>query len=282
MRGHRVVICIALLAVCGWCGWVSGEHRRSGAAETTWLVTLCAVLLFDLALWRGRSGGHRGLHLQPANEPWPRRGRGGNGPAFRGVAPWLALAAAALAWDVLGIDSGPHQYHLTISALAQAYRPLNAALLLVWILVGVGYEAARVRAPIDDAGAAYDGGDPQGPEYRGTFVAAMGPLGIERGTSALLLPQSPPVGIVFWVAIPVVAVLIDAAARRSDGRAATAEEFVRFISTSGLVNLALIAAWALAAFTSLPADVPDRDAARATDLCTRADHPITITSGRGH
>ena len=63
-------------------------------------------------------------------------------------------SAVALAWDVLGIDTGPHQYHLTISALAQAYRPLNAALLLVWMLVGVGYEAARVRAPIDGAGAA--------------------------------------------------------------------------------------------------------------------------------
>jgi hypothetical protein len=248
VRGHRVVFDIVLLAVCGWCGWVSGDHRNSGAAEITWLVTLCAVLLFDLALRRGGSSEHRGLHLRPANEPWPRRGRGGNGPAFWGVAPWLALVAAALAWDVLGIDSGPHQYHLTISALAQAYRPLNAALLLVWILIGVGYEAARVRAPIDGAGAAHDGRDPQGPEYRGTFVAAMGPLGIQRGTSALLLPQSPPVGIVFWVAIPVVAVLIDAAARRSDGRVATAEEFVRFISTSGLVNLALIASWAFAGF----------------------------------
>ena len=248
VRGHRVVICIGLLAACGWCGWVSGEHRRSGAAEITWLVTLCFVFLFDLALWRGRSGGHRGLHLRPADEPWPRPGRGGNGPAFRGVAPWLALAAAALAWDVLGIDSGPHQYHLTISALAQAYRPLNAALLLVWILVGVGYEAARVRAPIDDTGTPRDGGDPQGPEYRGTFVAALGPLGVQRGSSALLLPQSPPLGILFWVAIPVVAVLIDVASRRSDGRAATAEEFVRFISTSGLANLALIAAWGFAGF----------------------------------
>ncbi len=147
MHGHRVVICISLLAVCAWCGLVSGEHRKSGAAELTWVVALCAVLLFDLALWRGRSGGSRGLYLRPAQQPWPRRGRGGYGPAFRGVAPWLALVAVALAWDVLGIDSGPHQYHLTISALAQAYRPLNAALLLVWILVGVGYEAARVRCP---------------------------------------------------------------------------------------------------------------------------------------
>ena len=62
------------------------------------------------------------------------------------------LLAVALAWDVLGIDTGPHQYHLTISALAQAYRPLNAGLLLVWMLVGVGYQAARVRAPSANPG----------------------------------------------------------------------------------------------------------------------------------
>ena len=249
MRGHRVVIGIAFLVLCGWCGWISGDHRKSVAAEVTWVVTLCAVLLLDLALWRGRSGTRRGLRLRPADDPWPRPGRGGHGPALRGVAPWLALVVVVLAWDVLGIESGPHQYHLTISALAQAYRPLNAALLLVWILVGVGYEAARVRAPIDGAGTPQDGGHPYGPEHQTAFVGAMGPLGIRHGgTSALLLPQIPAVGIIFWVAVPVAAVLVDAAARHSDGRTATAEEFVRFISTSGLVNVALIAAWAFAGF----------------------------------
>ena len=74
---------------------------------------------------------------------------GGSGPALRGVAPWLVLIVVLIAWEILGIDTGPHQYHLTISALAQAYRPLNAGLLLVWMLVGIGYEAARVRVPID-------------------------------------------------------------------------------------------------------------------------------------
>jgi hypothetical protein len=50
---------------------------------------------------------------------------------MRGVAPWLGFIVVIVAWEVLGIDTGPNQYHLTISALAQAYRPLNAALLLV-------------------------------------------------------------------------------------------------------------------------------------------------------
>jgi hypothetical protein len=248
VRGHRVVVGITVLAVCGWCGWVSAYHRRSAAAEITWLVTLGAVLSFDLALWRGRTNGRWGLRLRPAGDPWPRPGRGGNGPALRGVLPWLALLVVALAWDVLGIDSLPHQYHLTISALAQAYRPLNAALLLVWIIVGIGYEAARVRAPIGDGESTRDDPEPQGPEHRGALAAALGPLGIQHGTPALLLPQSPPVGIAFWLTIPILAVLIDTVARRSAGYAPTAEEFVRFISTSRLANLALIAAWAFAGY----------------------------------
>ncbi len=155
---------------------------------------------------------------------------------------------AALAWDVLGIDTGPHQYHLTISALAQAYRPLNAALQLVWVLVGIGYETARVRAPAGRIGAGSDEGGPRGPNSGGAFAVALGSLGPHHASPALLLPQSPPVGVAFWVAVPVVAVIIDAAARRSHGSTATAEEFVRFISTARLANLALIAAWVFAGY----------------------------------
>ncbi len=234
--------------MCAWCGWVSGYHRTTEAAGFTWLVTLGAVLLFDLALWRGRATAHWGVHLRRVDNPWPRQGRGGGGQAFRGVAPWLALLMAALAWDALGIDTGPHQYHLTISALAQAYRPLNAALLLVWILVGIGYEAARVRAPAGRIGAGSDEGNPRDPNPGGALGAAMASLGPHHTSPALLLPQSPPVGVAFWVAVPVVAVLIDAAARHSHGRTATAEEFVRFISTARLAHLALIAAWVFAGY----------------------------------
>ena len=159
------------------------------------------------------------------------------------ASPWLVLVAVALGWDVLGIDSGPHQYHLTISALAQAYRPLNAALLLVWILGGAGYEAAQGPSPIR-----HDGIPPKNAHRvtppGGALAATMGSVGpAHSGTAGLLLPQCPPVGIAFWVAVPLVAVVINFAARRSGGRYATAEEFVRFISTARLANLALIAAW---------------------------------------
>ena len=248
MRGRRVAIGVAALALCAWCGWASGYHRSSVAAEITWLVTVLAVLLLGVLLRHGTTGGHGFWHVHRAAEPWPRPGRGGNGPALRGAALWLSLIVIALAWDILGIDSGPHQYHLTISALAQAYRPLNAALLLVWVLAGVGYQLARVRTPVDDTPVRKgpDATDP--PAHGGAFALAAGPVGMHTGAPALLLPQDPGVGVAFWIIVPVVAVLIDVAARHSHGRRATAEEFVRFITNARLANLALIAAWLVAGY----------------------------------
>jgi hypothetical protein len=245
VRARGVVLGLAGIALCAWCGWVSGYHRTTSAAEITWGISLAAVLLVDLALWRGMTGRRLGWRLEPARDPWPRIDRGGPGPALRGVAPWLALLVVALAWDVLGIDTGPHQYHLTISALAQAYRPLNAALLLVWMLVGIGYGAARVRAPVESGGHA---DDPRTPESGGALAAAMGSPGAHPATPALLLPSSPPIGVAFWVAVPLVALLIDVSARHSEGRRANAEEFLRFISTSRLARIALVAAWGFAGY----------------------------------
>jgi hypothetical protein len=88
------------------------------------------------------------------------------------------------------------------------------------------------------------------PKTRGGAALAMavGSTGAHHGTTGLLLPQSPGVGVAFWVAVPIVAVVIDAARRRSAGRLATAEEFVRFISTAWPANLALIAAWGFAGY----------------------------------
>ncbi len=211
-------------------------------------VTAGAVVAFDVALWRGTRAGRGGLDLEPARDPWPRPGRGGTGQALRGVAPWLVFVVVIVAWEVLGIDTGPHQYHLTISALAQAYRPLNAALLLVWVLVGVGYEAARLRAPVDGPNERRHRDSPKTRDDGAAFAGAVGSFGAHHGTTGLLLPQNPGAGVAFWVAVPVVAVLIDTAARRSAGRRATAEEFVRFVSTAWPANLALIAAWVFAGY----------------------------------
>jgi hypothetical protein len=152
VRGHGVAEGTAAVALYAWCGWASGFHRTTPGADISWLVTTVAVA-FGLALWRGTRTGRAGLRLEPARNPWPRPGRGGAGPAVRGLALWLGLIFVIVAWDRLGIDTGPHQYHLTISALAQAHRPLNAALLLIWVLVGVGYaqraSARQPTAPMD-------------------------------------------------------------------------------------------------------------------------------------
>src|ERR1700733_4738310 len=239
---------VAVLAACAWCGWASAFHRTTPAAEITWLITLTVVVLVDVALWRGAKGGRPAWPLQRVREPWPRHGRGGSGPALRGGAPWLALIAVLLAWEVLGIDTGPRQYHLTISALAQAYRPLNAGLLLVWGVVGIGYEVARVRAPTDSSGARPGQACPPSPKRGAAFTMAMGSLRSHHEAPALLLPQNPPAGLAFWVAVPLAAVLSDWSARHSEGRRASAEEFIRFISTSRRAHYALIAAWGFAGY----------------------------------
>ncbi len=258
---RRSALVAAAVVLGAWCGWVSGFHRTTVAAEATWAISTVAVVALDVALWRRRP-----RELAAA---WPRPGRGGSRRALVGVSPWLVLLVVALAWDVLGIDTGPHQYHLTISALAQAYRPLNAALLLVWLLVGIGYELARRRAPgpaltaqteqtaptaaegtvggEGDGGGGGGGGGLPGAGGRGVGLAG---LAAHPGAVApsLLLPASPPAGVAFWVAVPVGAVAIDVMARRSAGRFATAEELVRFISTARWANVLLIAAWLVAGY----------------------------------
>jgi len=242
-----MVFGIVAVAAAAWCGWASGFHRTTVAAETTWLVTLAAVVLFDVWLWRQSSAGPGTWLIEQVGEPWPPPGRGGRGPALRGVAPWVALLSVVLGWEALGIDSGPHQYHLTISALAQAYRPLNAALLLVWLLVGIGYEVARVRRTPTEGMTSRGERAAGPPDRRGAFVA-VGSLSTHHGSPALLLPQSPPVGLAFWVLVPCAAVLLDRAARHSGGRYASAEEFIRFISTTRIANAALIVAWTFAGY----------------------------------
>ncbi len=242
------------MLVCAWCGWVSGFHRDTLAAEVTWLVSLGAVIAVDVSLWVGRRGLRWGWHLHPAADPWPRPGRGGARAALLGTAPWLALILIALAWDILALDTPPRHYHLTISALSQAYRPLNAALLLIWLGIGVGYGATRARAPSAPARAT------AAPPEANPDAPGAGVVGLVTATASrqhahpgpllpgLLLPQVPAVGVAFWVAVPVVALAIDQIARHSGGRVATAEEFLRFISTATLAKVVLVAVWVFAGY----------------------------------
>ncbi|HWD56359.1 MAG TPA: hypothetical protein VG346_14630 [Acidimicrobiales bacterium] len=244
---------LGALALAAWCGWVSGFPRSSSAAEVTWVVSLAIVVAAGAAFWRGRRGARVGWHLAPA-DPWPRSGRGGAGPAWRGMAPWLVLIALATAWDVLGIDTGPHSSHLTISALSQAFRPLNALLLLVWMLVGIGYAAARARVPLGDAretlglGPSAQAAQPQLAAGWGAGLVSATAAHGHAVAPALLLPSNRAVGVAFWIGVLVATVAVDLIARRSAGRVATAGDFARFISTSPVANVALVAAWAFAGY----------------------------------
>jgi hypothetical protein len=253
VRGRRIRYVVGGAALCAWCGWVSGFHRSIAPAEITWVVSVAIVVGLAVLFRRGRRGVAFGLNIGTAAEPWPRAGRGGTGEAWRGVAPWLVVIVIGAVWDGLGIDTGPHEYHLTISALSQAYRALNALLLLVWMFVGIGYAAARARAPVGSLPLDGASGRETGAERRGGAVLcgaglAPGGGGGHALMPALLLPSNRPVGLAFWIGLLVVAVAVDLVARRSAGRLATAEEFARFISTAAVANVALIAAWAFAGY----------------------------------
>jgi hypothetical protein len=244
---------VGAAALVAWCSWVSGFHRSSTPAEVTWIVSLAIVIAVAVPLRRGSKGESLGWDIGRATDPWPREGRGGGRRALLGVAPWLGVIIIAAAWDSLGIDTGPHAYHLTISALSEAYRSLNALLLLVWMFVGIGYAAARARAPSETRAHGAPTGRGSASEPRGG--AALCAMGLAPSGStghplapALLLPSNRAAGVVFWVGLLVVAVVVDLVARRSAGRLATAEEFARFISTATIANVALIAAWAFAGY----------------------------------
>jgi hypothetical protein len=233
---------VVAVGLCAWCGWASSYHRSTTPALVMWCVSLAGVVVIDLLFWRGRHHARLSVPLSPANRNWPRPGQGGSAGVLLGLSPWLALLLIVVVWEVLGIDTGPHVAHLTISALAQAYRPLAAALWLVWMLVGVGYSAARARAPLDRvSGQAGQGASP-GVSSSAAAIAiphrALPP--------ALLLPDNRAVGVAFWIALVVAGVLVDLAARHSRSRVASAEEFVRLISRPTAANILLVVAWAYA------------------------------------
>ena len=239
MPGPRVLV-VGGVALCAWSGWVSGFHTDSAAAVATWCVSIALVIGIDTALWWERHRREAGNLPLSLAEPWPPPGGGGTGRALHGLSPWLILIAVAAGWDVLGIDTGPHQAHLTISALAQAFRPVHATLLLLWLLVGLGYGVARARTPRTPP--------PALPTGQPALASLLVPLHGRSATPALLLPSSRPVGLLFWSAACVAGIVIDQAARRSQGTFATAGDFVRFVSTSLPARILLIAAWAVAGF----------------------------------
>ncbi len=239
MRRRYVPLGVGVLVLGAWSVWVSGFHTDSTAAVATWVVSLVAVVGFDSWLAVRRHHGQEG-QVWPRGDatPWPRTGRGGARAAITGLAPWLALILIAAVWDVLGIDTGPHEAHLTISALSQAFRPLDAALLLVWMVMGLGFGIARARIPVER---------PEGAAGQGLLSAAF-VLHRPPSSPALFLPSNRPLGVVFWIFVALVGVAVDQLARRSQGRFADAGELLRFASSAMPARVALVIAWTVAGY----------------------------------
>lgn len=249
-RRRLVVAAVAAATGCAWCGWVSGFHRSTAPARETWVVSLLAVVGVNVLLWRRRRHGP----LDPGSrEAWPAPGT----PAakvLRGLAPWAVLVLVVAAWEVLGLDTGRHQPHLTISALSQAIRPLNAAVLAAWMLAGIGYGIARAQPPpaaLVSAGSRPPppvtgprpppGGTPGGEPHQASLIVVPGIVG-------LLLPSSQAAGVAFWIVVVVAAAALELAARRSCGSLPTAAQLVRLITAPVVGNLAVVGAWIYAGY----------------------------------
>ncbi|MHB8440098.1 MAG: hypothetical protein ACYDD4_13200 [Acidimicrobiales bacterium] len=230
---RRAGAAMCALALCAWCGWASAFPRGSPGAQVTWAVSLGIVSVACVILRR--------VALSPNAHPM----RGG-----ASLAPWWALIAVVVAWEVLGIDTGTHQAHLTISALARAFRPLDAGLLLVWMLVGIGYPLALRTASSDATDPKAT--DPNTTDPNTTDVPDMtggehppSSLGIAV-VPALLLPDNRPVGVAFWVVVAATCAGLSGVSRMTRGRVAGAAAFVETVSRPRIVRVLLVAGWLFA------------------------------------
>jgi hypothetical protein len=136
---QRVTIVIVAMA---YAGFASAYHRSTWPARFTYAFPALIFLVLLVTVPRQRRQqaaawffcGTRG-----GREPhWPS-------PALSKrellitVAPWIAIFVIVVTWEILALLTPPHQNHLTISALSQAYRPFHALLFLVWLSSGAGY-----------------------------------------------------------------------------------------------------------------------------------------------
>ena len=107
--------------------WASGWHRFTWGARLGMFGCALAVLGVGL-FWRhrrpnARSSGSDGAAPLPAVN-------------HTGAALWLVVILVAAVWDVLGLLTPPGQHHLTLSAIALAYRSLHALLFACWLAIG--------------------------------------------------------------------------------------------------------------------------------------------------
>lgn len=206
-------------------------------------MSFAAVLIVSWGWHRDRHGRRVSLRIAPEHEVWPTKNDSGRRRVLLGLSPWVLLVTVLAAWEALGIDTGAHEAHLTISALAQAFRAIDAALMLIWMLAGLGYGATRARSPVASTSRRAEARRPGAASSGAAVVIASRP---RLSAFALLLPDSRAVGVAFWISWVGMCVLADLAARHSRGHLATAEDSLRWISAPGLAKIALVGAWTFA------------------------------------
>lgn len=263
--------------LAAWCGWASAFHTGTWDARITWWISTSTVLgawVLVRAVHVGATQEHRpgvpatgavdhgGRHLSPGSTKTP--------PLLGAVWPWIVLTMVVVVWEALGIATGPHQPHLTISALSQAFRPIHAALLATWMVVGLLWVVVTGRGS-----RRFAGGEPhQRRLARGTGQSAQAPdrgnghrrqalgiatLGAVRtgprlaasrelsggGSIALgvLLGSSRAVGVGFWLGVVGAACAIDAIARFGPGTYCTFTGLLRMLWVQPVVRTVVVIAW---------------------------------------
>lgn len=138
---------LAVGVLLAWCGWASAYRAGTNGGKVIWAVSLAVVAVVGVVADGAWRRGHRQWVAPRPVPAWPAPERAdGRRSVLRGMAPWLVLALVVVAWEALGIDTGRHQPHLTLSALTLAFRPMRAATLAVWTGLGLGFVAVRLRA----------------------------------------------------------------------------------------------------------------------------------------
>lgn len=248
-----------------WCGWASAFPAGTRDGQAMWAASLAGVVAVDVALSLVPSGAWTGRLRRAGAGSASDRARAARGEvplSWSSGWPWAVLLVVVVVWEILGIDTGPHQPHLTLSALTLAFRGMRAATLAVWI--GLGVVFAVVRRHARQAG----GGDGRwSPRHRpprsapgagataamvafpATARSALVPtraLPRPEPMLALLLGDSRAVGVGFWIGVVACAVLVELAARRAAATVASFETVMLAVTGPPVARLAAVAAWVYA------------------------------------
>lgn len=136
-RAGALLVVGTTFAVVALAALDSGLRQGTWQARVTYAGTAAAVVVVT-TLARRRS---ERLTTSAGTSASPTAEERGH----RGLAPWLAVAAVAATWDVLGLLTPPDRHHLTLSALSLAYQAFHAVVFAFWVAIGAVLVAAPLR-----------------------------------------------------------------------------------------------------------------------------------------